>query len=384
MELSSPLNVRDTMAEQLKHFFSPALVRRLASDLERAEPSFPTSKFVRQATRGLEELELMDRARHICRALRDHLPEDYPTALAILLRSLGPEHGQDELLGGGMGPFFYLPHTMFVAEYGLEHFDLSLEAQHELTRRFTAEFSIRPYIEEDPERTFRKLKIWAKDKNPHVRRLVSEGTRLRLPWGARVRWLTENPERVLALLEPLKSDPASLVRRSVANHLNDLSKDYPELTLQTCERWLQGASVETQALVRHALRSLVKKGHRGALELLGVGARPKLEVRAVELSAKTARIGETVRFSFELKSSARQSQELAVDYAVHFVKASGATSPKVFKLKRLTLAAGSSATLSGRIALSQMTTRKHYPGLHRVELLVNGVTFPLAEFKLRA
>lgn len=384
MELSSPLNVRDTMAEQLKHFFSPALVRRLASDLERAEPSFPTSKFVRQATRGLEELELMDRARHICRALRDHLPEDYPTALAILLRSLGPEHGQDELLGGGMGPFFYLPHTMFVAEYGLEHFDLSLEAQHELTRRFTAEWSIRPYIEEDPERTLRKLKVWAKDKNPHVRRLVSEGTRLRLPWGARVRWLTDNPERVLALLEPLKNDPSSLVRRSVANSLNDLSKDYPELTLKTCESWLREASPETRALIQHALRSLVKKGHLGALELLGVGAKPRVEVRSVWLSPKTARIGDTVRFSFELKSSARQTQELAVDYTVHFVKASGGTSPKVFKLKRLTLSSGTSLALSGRVALSQMTTRKHYPGLHRVELFINGVPFPLADFKLRA
>lgn len=372
------------MAEQLKHFFSPDLVRRLASDLARAEPSFPASPFIRTAVRGLEDLELMDRGRHICRALREHLPADYPSALAILLRSLGPEHGKDELLGGGMGPFFYLPHTMFVAEYGLDHFDLSLEAQHELTRRFTAEWSIRPYLEKDPERTLRKLKTWAKDKNPHVRRLVSEGTRLRLPWGARVRWLGDHPERVLALLEPLKNDVSSLVRRSVANNLNDLSKDYPELTIQTCRSWLAGGSPETQALVQHALRSLVKKGHRGALELLGVGAQPQIEVRSIELAPKAVHIGEAVRFSFELRSSSRQSQELAVDYAVHFVKANGGTSPKVFKLKRVTLSARGSIALSGRVALAQMTTRKHYPGLHRVELLVNGVVFPLADFRLRA
>src|SRR4051812_17528660 len=212
------------MAEALKTFFSPTLVGRLAADLARVLPTFPSKAFIAQASAGLDELELVDRGRHIARALGDHLPGSYPEAIDALLRSLGPEHAQDELLGVGMAPFFYLPHVLFVAERGLEHFDLSLHAQYELTKRFSAESSIRPYIAQDPERTLGVLRGWTQDDNAHVRRLVSEGTRLRLPWASRVAWLDAHPERVIELLELLKDDPTTLVRRSVANNLNDLGK----------------------------------------------------------------------------------------------------------------------------------------------------------------
>lgn len=371
------------MAEALKTFFSPALVRRLAADLTRAEPTFPGRAFVKDATAGLEALELLDRGKHIARALAQHLPRDYPKAVRVLLRSLGPQHATSELVGAGMAPFFYLPHTLFVAERGLDHFELSLKAQYELTKRFTCEGSIRAYIAKDPERTFRQLLVWAKDEDPHVRRLVSEGTRLRLPWASRVAWLDENPDRVLALLELLKDDPATLVRRSVANNLNDLSKVYPDLAVDVCRRWSSETSEERRAIVRHALRSLVKKGHRGALDVLGVGARPRVEVRGFIASPKSVRVGESLRFSFEIVSSAARRQELAVDYAVHFVKANGAPRAKVFKLKRLVLEPRATLELSGRVSLSQMTTRTHYPGRHRVEALVNGVSYPLGEFDVR-
>jgi 3-methyladenine DNA glycosylase AlkC len=170
------------MADTLKGFFSEALVKRLAGDVKRVYPAFADRAFIRQAASGLEELELLDRGRHIARALADHLPESYAEAVEVLLRSLGPEHQSDELLGAGLEPFFYYPHTQFVAERGLQDFDLSMRAQYELTKRFSAEGSIRPYIAPDPERTFTFLRAWATDPNPHVRRLVSEGTRLRLPW----------------------------------------------------------------------------------------------------------------------------------------------------------------------------------------------------------
>lgn len=371
------------MGEPLKTFFSPALVRQMAADIERAEPSFSSRAFVKQAASGLEALELVDRARHIARALHDHLPHDYPRAVGILLRSLGPEHATNELVGAGMAPFYYLPHTLFVAEWGLVDFDLSLRAQYELTKRFSAEGSIRVFIARDPERTFAQLLVWAKDENAHVRRLVSEGTRLRLPWTSRVAWLEANPRRVLELLEILKDDPTTLVRRSVANNLNDLGKDHPELTVDTCRSWLREPSPERQALVRHALRSLVKKGHRGALAVLGAGARPRVQVRAPRLSAKAVRLGAEIRFSFSLESTASRAQALVVDYAVHFVKANGGARPKVFKLKRLTLEAKESASFEGKVSFAQMTTRKHYPGHHRIEVLVNGVAFPLAGFEVR-
>lgn len=371
------------MAEPLKTFFSPALVRRLAADIARVEPSFPARAFVRRATRGLDELELMARGKHIARALADHLPRDYPEAIAVLLRSLGPELASDELIGGGMAPFYYLPHTLFVAERGLDHFELSLRAQYELTKRFSAECSIRAYIAKDPERTFAQLAVWARDENAHVRRLVSEGTRLRLPWAGRVAWLERNPRRVLELLELLKNDPTTLVRRSVANNLNDLGKLHPDLTVETCRTWSKSASPETKALVRHALRSLVKKGHRGALALLGAGSRPSVVVGRARLSSKSIRIGDEVRFSFDIESTKRRAQDLVVDYAVHFVKANGEPRPKVFKLKRLTLDPNGTACLKSKVSFAQMTTRRHYPGRHFIEVLVNGVPFPLAEFEVR-
>ena len=235
------------MAEPLKTFFSPTLVRRLAGDIARVHPGFASRAFVKQASAGLDELELLDRGKHIAAALADHLPPAYPAAIDVLLRSLGPEHAGDELVGVGMAPFFYLPHTIFVAERGLEHFDVSMQAQYELTKRFSAESSIRPYIARDPERTFAVLRRWARDENAHVRRLVSEGTRLRLPWAARVAWLDENPARVLELLELLKDDPTTMVRRSVANNLNDLGKVHPELLVETCAAWLDGASATRRA-----------------------------------------------------------------------------------------------------------------------------------------
>ena len=370
------------MAEPLKTFFSPSLVRRLASDLRRVDPAFPADRFVKDACRGLDDLELLDRGRHIARALAAHLPPSYPDAVVLLLRSLGPEHAGDELIGAGMAPFFYLPHTIFVAERGLDDFDISMHAQYELTKRFSAEASIRPYLARYPERTLEQLRLWAHDPNPHVRRLVSEGTRLRLPWAPRVAWLEKHPGQVLDLLELLKDDPASLVRRSVANNLNDLGRLHPTLLLQTAEAWLRDASPERRALVEHALRSAIKRGLPGALSLLGYGGKAAVEVEGVRIAPRRVAIGGRVRIVFALRSRSRTSQELLVDLAVHFVKANGRTAPKVFKVKRVTLPPTGRVSLASEISLAVHTTRKPRPGRHAVELVVNGQATPLGVFQV--
>jgi 3-methyladenine DNA glycosylase AlkC len=368
------------VAEPLKHFFSRRLVGELASSLSKADPAFPARAFVRDACAGLEDLELMDRGRHIARVLAEHLPQDYPRAIEVLLRSLGPEHAGDELLGVGMAPFRYLPHTLFVAQHGLDHFDLSMRAQIELTKRFSAEASVRPYIARDPERAWRFFGAWAKDRNPHVRRLVSEGTRLRLPWAPRVAWLDQHPERVLELLEKLKDDPASLVRRSVANNLNDLGKVHPELLARTARAWLKGAPAERRALVEHALRSAVKRGEPQALRILGYGKKASVAVEGASFSPARVKIGGHAAVSFEVRSTSTRSQELLVDLVVHFVKASGKTAAKVFKLKRLTLAPRSTAVLRAKISLAVHTTRVPRPGRHTVDASVNGARTPLGAF----
>jgi 3-methyladenine DNA glycosylase AlkC len=361
-----------SVAEALKTFFSPELVQRLALDIARVHAAFPARAFTKSACRGLGALELLDRGRHIADALGAHLPWSYPEAIEILLRSLGPEHATDELLGVGMAPFFYLPHTLYVAERGLGHFDLSMRAQYELTKRFSAESSIRAYIDSDPERAFEFLGTWATDRNAHVRRLASEGTRLRLPWARRVAWLDQNPQRVIQLLEVLKDDASTMVRRSVANNLNDLSKVHPDLLIRTAGAWLEDAGPERRALVEHALRSAVKRADPKALRLLGYGDKPRVAVEGVAFTPPRVRIGGRVVMKFALNSTSMRKQELLVDVAVHFVKARGVGPPKVFKLGRVTLGPRGRVELKTGFSLALHTTRVPRPGRHAVDVIVNG------------
>lgn len=367
------------MAEALKTFFSRDLVRRIAREIEAVHPKFPSMTFIRDACAGLDDLELLARGRHIANSLHEKLPRPYAAAIDVLIRSLGPAHVSDELEGVGMTPFFYLPHVTFVQMYGLEDFDVSMRAQHALTQRFTCEFSIRPFLERHPDRTLEVLRRWVTDPSPHVRRLVSEGTRPRLPWAPRVSWIEKHPDRVLPLLEMLKDDPASVVRRSVANHLNDLSKSNPALVFEVAEKWLRGATAERRALVAHALRSAIKRGERGALQLLGFGEPPKVKVTSATFEPARVRIGGRTRVAFTLRGGA-SAQSLAVDLVVHFVKANGRSSPKVFKVGSVALGARQSATFGKTISLAVHTTRKPRAGRHEVAALVNGQAIPLGAF----
>jgi 3-methyladenine DNA glycosylase AlkC len=370
------------VATTLKSFFGRETVERIAAMIAPVHPRFPAAAFVADATRGLASRELLARGDHVADALRRHLPEGYGEAVSILVASLGPEIAEDGIEGQGMAPFLYLPHVAFIRRWGLLDFDASMRAQHELTRRFTAEWSIRPFLEAETERTLAVLRAWAEDPSPHVRRLVSEGTRPRLPWAPRLRVFEKDPRPTLALLERLKDDPSSYVRRSVANHLNDVGKDHPDLLVETCRRWLRGATPARRRLVAHALRSLVKKGHGDALALLGHGEKPRVAVRGARVEPQRARVGEAVSFRATLESRAREVQSLAVDLAVHFVKANGEARPKTFKLRVLSLPPGEAVEVRKRISLAQMSTRRHHAGRHEVELLVNGVRLPAARFEV--
>lgn len=365
------------MAEPLKNYIDQNVVRRLARDLTRAYATFSERAFVRECSEGLDELELTARGWHIAEALRRHLPDPFEEAAAVLRAALGPELERADAFG--MSIFRYLPYVFFVQKYGLDAFQPALALQYELTKRFTAESSIRPFLVRYPDRTLALLRRWSKDPNVHVRRLVSEGTRPRLPWAPRLRAFQTDPTPVLGLLERLCDDPERYVQRSVANNLNDISKDHPDVAVATCARWLERPSAGRRWIVSHALRSLVKQGHRGALTLLGAGHTPELRIERVRVP-KRARIGETLNFELCLVSTGAAAQSLVVDYRVHFVKSDGKTSPKVFKLKKLALAPTASVDLRGRVSLAAMTTRRHYPGRHALDLVVNGVVHPLGTF----
>jgi 3-methyladenine DNA glycosylase AlkC len=366
------------MAAPLKDSFGPDVPRRIAGAVAAVRPRFPVRSFLADALEGYEDLELTPRARQVARALRTHLPPDYDEAIDVLLASLGPRNVGEELTG--MAAFFYAPHVYFVADYGLDHWETSMRAQYELTQRFTAEYSIRAFLDREPERTLARLREWARDPSPDVRRLVSEGTRPRLPWAPRLRRFQLDPTPVLELLELLKDDPSPYVRRSVANNLNDIGKDHPDALTATSRRWSKGASGERRWVIRHALRSAVKRGDRAALEVLGFGEAAAAEVDGVTIAPRRPRIGEAIRISITVRNAGGRRAAFNTDLRVHFVKANGGTSPKVFKVREVELDPGERFGLSKLISLRQHSTRTHYPGAHSVDVIVNGGVHPGGSF----
>lgn len=366
------------MAAPLKDFFDEQLVRRIAGTIAPVYPGFPAEAFVREATTGLSNLELLDRGKHIAEALAKTLPSDFERAADVLMRSLDVPVAR---AGGNMAPFFYLPHVTFVAKRGLDHFDASMRAQHALTQRFSAEFSIRYFILRDAERTLDVLRSWANDPNEHVRRLVSEGTRPRLPWAVRLPEFIKNPAPVLALIERLRDDESLYVRRSVANNLNDIAKDHPELVVKTCKEWLVGAGAERKWIVKHALRWLVKRGDKGAIALLGGGTTPKVRIESVQVIPEKPVLGSGVSLAFDLVSESTKSQDLMVDYVMHHPGASGKTRSKVWKLRRVTLEPKQRIRLEAKISLVDRTIRKHHPGTYRIDLRIGGLDLPLGSFE---
>lgn len=368
------------MAEPLIAQYGPDVPQAIARMVAGVYPRFAVDAFLHDALTGYDTLALMPRGKHIARALQRHLPPDYGEALRILLASIDQPHGRAQ--GLSMASFLYLPHTVFVAEFGLENFDLSMHAQHTLTQRFTAEFSIRPFLQKHTEATLERLAEWSRDPSEHVRRLVSEGTRPRLPWASRLPAFQRDPTPVLALLERLKDDPALYVRRSVANNLNDIGKDHPNVLAATANAWLQGATPERRWIVQHALRSAVKRGEPGALAALGFGASADVVIGQPNVTPQRAVVGGTLAVAFDVTNNTALPQRVLVDFAVHYVKANGQSRAKVFKLKTLDLAAHETQRVGKRISLAEMSTRKHYPGLHRVDAILNGRAQALGSFEL--
>ena len=366
------------MAEPLKAQFGAPVVRRLASEIASVHKQFDSRAFQRDALDGFDELELLDRGRHLGKVLHRHLPDDFGSAIDILLATL-PSARTSE---GGMASFFYLPHTEFVRAYGVPHFEHAMRALHALTQHFTGEFAVRPFFEHHQAATLARFEMWTRDESEHVRRLVSEGSRPRLPWAPRLREFQRDPAPVLRLLEWLRDDPELYVRRSVANNLNDVGKDNPDLLLSTAERWMTDASAERRWIVKHALRSAVKAGDRRALKVIGYGSASRLAITASAITPARPAMGTKVLITCTVRNPSRTAQRAVIDLRVHFVKSRGAANVKVFKLAAVDLAPDASQELRKTVSLADLTTRKHYTGLHLVELQLNGAVKPLGAFTI--
>lgn len=356
----------------LKDLLNAKVMARIGRAAAQAHPGFDERAYLAMTRKGLDALSIMQRMNRAADSLRAHLPPDYPQALKAV-RKMAP------LLPGGFADMV-LPE--FVGRHGLGHFELSLEALRELTPYSSAEFAIRPYIAQDPDAVLTHALRWAEDENEHVRRLASEGTRPRLPWARRLPLLMAEPQRARPILEKLRADPSDYVRRSVANHLNDIAKDHPDWVLELLEGWPREPA-ETQWIVKHALRNLIKAGHPRALRLVGATLGAKVQLQSFSVAPKIVRLGQTLQLNATLVSTARQAQKLVIDYALHYVKKNGERSRKVFKLRTLELAGHAEIAITKNQTMADFTTRVHYPGRHAVELLVNGLTVAQGHFMLK-
>ena len=377
--------------EPFKNLINAGTVSAAGLHLQRSWTGFDRPRFEALANQGLDALELKARMLQLADAMRVTLPADFNAACTVLEASLAPPlpldaRGEPSALTSaetrtGLAGWVIWSMGEFVARHGQHDVRRSLNCLHALTQRSTAEFAIRPFIQQQPDVVWPVLARWANDPSAHVRRLVSEGSRPRLPWGLRLQALVADPTPALPLLRVLQDDPSSYVRRSVANHLNDIAKDHPGLVAGWVRDHLIETTPERRALLRHASRSLIKQGHAPTLAAWGLASGLQGRV-GLSLSATSASVGESLGLSVTLQSTSHQPQPLEIDYAVHHVRANGSTSPKVFKGWKLTLAAGETRTLDKRHSLKPVTTRTLYPGLHRMELRVNGVALAEAAFDL--
>ncbi|WP_455207861.1 DNA alkylation repair protein [Kaarinaea lacus] len=353
-------------------FFSAGFYRQLGQTLARIDPAIDAKIFYRACVRKLSELELKQRMQRTAEVCHQFFPDNYAEALKRL-------YAYAETLNDNSFSYMFMPD--FVARYGTHDFKRSMQALKDFTQYSSSELAIRVFLQQDLERTLTVIKKWTHDKNVHIRRLTSEGTRPRLPWAMQVKTLLDKPEHCFPILQELKADNEKYVQKSVANHLNDVSKDHPDKMLRLVNGW-DDTNQSTQWIIRHAARTLVKQGNSEALALFGATQKPNVKLQKFKLHSTKLNLGEDLIFELELVSLARQPQQLIVDYRIHYVKASGRTSPKVFKLKMTTLKPGQSLTLRKKHSLKNFTTRKHFSGLHQIELLINGNQMKAMPFHL--
>lgn len=343
--------------EALKHQYSREYLEHLAKSISRVHTLNSTHFISQVMDETWTDLELMDRMRKIAQELKTLLPDDFAQSAAILCKA------SESLPGGYLACYF--PH--FIAEYGNDDWDASMQALETLTAHSTAEFAIRPFLHQDFQRGMEQMKAWSQHPNHHVRRLSSEGARPFLPWGKQVPALKENLHLNLEILETLHRDDSEYVRKSVSNHLNDISKINEDLAFRTGARWLQDPS--THRTVKHGLRTLLKAAHADSLRLFGYADLEHFQLESFKATHPQIMLGDALNLAlvFQLRDAAK----LRIEYLVHYQKKNGNTSSKVFQWSEKTFAKGQHQ-LQKQQHFQDLSTRKHYPGTHRIEVRVNG------------
>ncbi|MGA5485072.1 DNA alkylation repair protein [Pseudomonas siliginis] len=361
----------DTAAPALKEIFNAERLQHIADEMSAVYPAFKARTFLKHAQDGLAELSVMQRMARVSESLHAVLPLDYEDSLHVL-RELAPR------LNSGFVSMC-LPH--YVASYGAHAFDTSMDALKYFTTFGSSEFAIRYFLRSDLERSLERMHEWTRDENHHVRRLASEGSRPRLPWSFRLEAVQADPRLAAGILDRLKADESLYVRKSVANHLNDVTKVHPQWVLDTIDGWSL-ENKHTAWIAKHALRSLIKQGNVRALTVIGAGAKAEVELSDARVEPAMVSLGDAITLSFTVKSTVAHEQRLVIDYAIEYVKANGGVSRKVFKLKTVELPGFGVALVQRRQVIKDFTTRKHFAGRHGVQVMINGKVVGSAGFEV--
>ena len=359
------------MAELLKNqFFQRPFIQKLAERIRSTNPQFNAELFEKAVFNSeWDSLELKGRMTHIALALGNHLPKEYERAIETLSYIVHEFEGFDGMV-----------FPEFTRLFGLDHWLVSMNALELFTQYSSGEFAIRYFIQQEELKTMNKMLEWSQHSNHHVRRLSSEGCRPRLPWAMALSTFKKDPGLVLPILENLKADESEYVCKSVANNLNDIAKDNPDIVIDLCKKWKTSDS-RTAWIIKHSLRSLIKAGNPKALKLLGFKA-VNVDVRNFKISPETLQLGEDVTLEFNIHNQGKEKANLHIDYIIYFKKANGSNTPKVFKLTTIKLEPGQKETLSKAHEIYAITTRKYYPGKQIVEIQVNGKVMAKESFDL--
>lgn len=357
------------MPEPFKNLFTVELIENLCRVIEAVYPSFNTTQF-RQTIfdKHWPDKELKQRLRHITVSLHTYLPADYLKALRILNKIYARFSG-----------FEYMFFPEYVELYGLDHYDESIAALERFTEYSTSEMAVRPYIIQYPKKMMQQMYRWSNSDNHHIRRLASEGCRPRLPWAMALPEFKKDPTPILKILENLKQDESDYVRRSVANNLNDISKDHPDLVYNIAKQWL-GQNPDTDKLIKHACRTLLKQGKPKVLKLFGYKQNNQIKLTRFKLD-KNVRQGQTLGFSFSLNTEQSSLGKLRIEYAIGFLRANGSLSQKVFKISEADYHE-KEKSVARQHSFKQITTRQYYPGRHSLAVIVNGREMIKKHFEL--
>jgi 3-methyladenine DNA glycosylase AlkC len=357
------------MAEPLKNMYNDEFLDTYTDTLKQIIPSLDKKRFRQQfLTPEWQSLELKQRVTFLANATDETLPENFAGKIKCIreIIRISKEKGAKDQ------NFIFIFLCDIITRHGMEDLETSIPAIEMLTSFTSFEFAGRPFIIRHPEKMMAQMKKWAQHPDPNIRRYASEGCRPRLPWGLQLKMFVEDPTPIIPILELLKDDPSEYVRTSVANNLNDISKDHPELVLSLIESWQKNAGEKRQKLLRQAARTLLKKGNSKALSLFGNHEHFEYVLDKIRLDQDHLPIGGNIRFESKLTNTGKTEGLYRIEYNIHYVKYGGQISKKIFKLADKTLMPGQHYLIHKKHSFTDLTTRKHYPGVHQLSIVING------------